>query len=99
MATIAEIDPDGHVAKTVRRVLSRACKRRKRDELRRAYLDLAVDAQTTILFLDARLKHGPFLPDQAAAYTEACKCRDATFAALGVKPAGFVVNCPVVAYE
>ena len=85
MATLAEIDPDGRVAKVVRRVLSRACKGRKRDELRRVYLDLAVDAQTTILFLDARLKHGPFLPDQAEAYAEACKCRDATFAALGIE--------------
>ena len=48
MGTLAEIDPDGRVAKVVRRVLQSACKGRKRDELRRVYLDLAVDAQTTI---------------------------------------------------
>jgi hypothetical protein len=80
------INSDGRIAKAVRRNLSRARKVRKRlDELDRAYFDLAVEAVTTTIILDARLKHGPFLPAQVAAYEEACRCRDATLAILEIQ--------------
>ena len=86
MTTIGEIDSNGRIAKAVRRGLSRARRGRKRlDELDRAYFDLAVEAVKTTIILDARLKHGPFLPAQAAAYAEACKCRDAMLAILEIR--------------
>jgi hypothetical protein len=66
--------------------VSKSRKRKRLDELDRGFLDIAVNAITALLILDSRLKlGGPFLPHQAAAYAEACKCRDATLAALGIK--------------
>lgn len=75
------------VAKTVRLVLSHCARKgRKRpfDELDSVYFDLAVDAQTAILILDARMKHGELSPAQAAAYAEACACRDSALKALKI---------------
>jgi len=89
MTTLGDIDHDGRIERKVRRVLMdrvrKSRKHKRLDELDHGFLDNAADAQTGILILDALMKQRVLSPAHAAAYAEACKCRDAMLAALGIK--------------
>jgi hypothetical protein len=83
-----QLDPRlARVAKGVRLVLSYCARKGRKqplDELDQVCLDRAVDTQTVILILDEQMKRGELLPNQAAAYAEACRDRDAALAVLKI---------------
>ncbi len=74
------------MARAVRRVFLRQRKGRKLiDELDEAALEIAIDAQVALLFLDLAMKLcGTLSEEGAAMYRDACRSRDAALAALKI---------------
>lgn len=84
MNTAAADPRRARIAKIVSGVLKRRIPRQL-DEIDSEFLDLAAEALTAILLLDARMKHGPLSPEQAAIYAVACRNRDTALAMLNTK--------------